>query len=131
MNDLPKDKAAIYAQDCEFYRHHDKLKWSRFQTLAVVEGALLFALHQWCLDTAANRVLMVFGFLMVLIICLLALKDENDENGHERRLMKFEKDCEVPFKRVSFPPIPSGTVLMWIGIVLINVFNILVVIKKW
>jgi len=131
MSDIPKEKATIYAQDCEFYRHNDKLKWSRFQTLAAIEGAVLLALHQGTLASQEKRAFLVFGFLLVLIVCLLALKDENDENGHERRLKKFEQECEVPFERVTFPPIPSGSVLMWIGIVVINVFNVFILIAKW
>lgn len=74
---------------------------------------------------------MVIGFLLVMILCLLALKDENDANGHERRLKKFEQECNVPFERVTFPPIPSGTVLMWIAIVAVNVFNVSVLVLKW
>ncbi len=74
---------------------------------------------------------MVCGFLLVTVVCLLALKDENDENGHEKRLKKYEQECGVPFEKVSFPRIPSGTVLMWIAISVVHVFNVVVLVVTW
>jgi hypothetical protein len=123
-------RIAVYEQDGEFYRHNDNLKWSRFQTIVLLEGGILLGLYQLPLVVSERRLWMIFGFILVAILCLLALKDENDENGHENRMKEFESDV-APFKRVTFPPTPSGTVLMWVTIVLLTVFNIGVLILKW
>jgi hypothetical protein len=120
----------IYEQDCEFYRYQDGLKWNRFQTAATVEGAALFGLHQFGLSTWEQRGLMIFGFLLVLVICLLALKDETDANSHEDRMKKFEKLGE-PFVPRKWPRFLSGTVLMWVGIIVINAFNVVILLYKW
>jgi len=125
-----EERLAIYNQDGEFYRHHDNLKWSRFQTITALEGAVLLAIYQLTLGAWEQRMWMIFGFLLVAILCLLALKDENDENGHENRIKEFEQSI-APFKRVIFPPIPSGTSLMWGAVVMLNVFNAGILILKW
>lgn len=118
---------SIYEQDCEFYRYQDRLKWSRFQTAATIEGAVLFALYQATprLCKPEQRVLMLFGFVLVLIICLLSLKDEKDANSHEDRMKKFEMVGE-PFVRQKGLPFVSGTFLMRTSIVLLNLFNVFV-----
>ncbi len=129
MQDCEK-RMAIYEQDCEFYRHHDDLKWSRFQTITLLEGAVLLALYQLQLQLLERRIWMVFGFILVGILCLLALKDENDENGHENRMKEYEADT-APFKRVAKPRIPTGTTLMRAAVILLTLFNFGIVILKW
>jgi hypothetical protein len=131
MNENIEVNKTIYEQDCEFYRYQDGLKWSRFQTAATIEGAVLFALYQAAgLGKLEQHGLMVFGFVLVLIICLSSLKDETDANSHVDRMKKFESLGEPFFPR-KWPRFLSGTVMMWTSIVLLNLFNVIVLIYKW
>src|SRR5687767_9857105 len=62
----------IYEQDGEFVRHHDGVKWNRFQLVAVIEGAALYASIQASgLSQVETVVLMaaattIIGFIFVL-----------------------------------------------------------------
>ena len=129
-NNSSEINKAIYEQDCESYRYQDGLKWSRFQTAATIEGAVLIAVFQVNLVQLEQRILMAFGFLLILIICLMSMKDETDASSYEDRIKKFEKLGErfVPRK---WPRILSGRNLMRCCIVLLNFFNLLMLMMKW
>ena len=129
MDDRQLASNEIYRQDCEFYRYQDRLKWSRFQTAATIEGAVLWAIFQLRLNGLESRSLMLFGFLLVFILCLLSLKDEVDSNSHEDRIKKFEKQQGQTFAPRKWPY--SGTFLMGASVIAVNVSNVIVAISKW
>jgi MFS superfamily sulfate permease-like transporter len=99
-------KKAIYDQDCQFYRYQDGLMWSRFQTAALIEGAMLYGLyqvHQFSLPRPEKLIIVLVGTVFVLIICTLALKDQSDASGHFDRFKKFEDE----FNRFTPRPWPK------------------------
>ena len=121
----------IYEQDCEFHRYQDGLTWSRFQTAGAIEAAILFALYQGTsLSELERRGLMVFGFILVLVICVFSLKDQSDAKSHLDRITKFEK-LGLPFIHRGWPHFLGAGVLLWTSIVLLTSFNLVVVFCKW
>jgi MFS-type transporter involved in bile tolerance (Atg22 family) len=41
----PEDRREVYKQDWDNVRYQDNLRWSRFKTIAAIEGAYLFAVY--------------------------------------------------------------------------------------
>jgi len=68
--------ANVYAQDCEFYRYMDKLKWSRFKTISVIEGAILYALYKEKLSPTTDiKVIILTGIIFIMLLSLLSMRD--------------------------------------------------------
>ena len=130
----PEDLLAIYHEDCEFCRYQDNLRWSRFRTAATVEGAVLAVLFAMPglsgITLWQTRIVIIFGFALVLVICLLALKDQWDARVHLERMMEFEK-ARAPFPERRVSPILRGSCLMGAAVLIINVFNLLVATDRW
>jgi len=126
-----KLRMAIYEQDCQSLRHQDTLTWSRFQTAATIEAGMLFGLYNqtWLSITPVERIALAFvASLLVLIVSSLAIKDNRDARGHLKRVTEFETPI-APWTPVSaFLPL-SGKWLLWIAVLVINVVNLLVVVK--
>ncbi len=116
--------AEIYQQDCEFYRHQDRLMWGRFQTAATVEAALLYAIFGLEAGELNKWVFLLSGSVLVLVLCLLSLKDRSDAKRHLARIRGFEKDH--PLQAGTWPAWP-GVDLMTVGIVIINAVNLYLV----
>lgn len=120
----------IYDQDCDFYRHQDGLMWGRFQTAAVVEGGILYFLYgttEFAKIDKIERCLLVFiGSLLVLVLCLLSLKDGSDAGRHLKRIKQFEESQPLPLGRGR---VGSGYWLMLILIGIVNLGNIVLVAK--
>ena len=130
MSDKFEVNKTIYEQDCEFYRYQDRLKWSRFQTVAIIEGAVLYGIYKISVDCWDQRIFMIFGFLLILIVSLITLKDDSDASSHMDRIKKFE-NLFNPFVPRKWPCFLSGKVTIWVGIIVINVFNMIVLFRKW
>lgn len=91
-------RQAIYEQDCAFMRHHDGNKWSRFQTVAAIEGASLYgAFEVDNLEKYARMGLVLLATLLVLHVFLLFLRDEKSITAHRTRIRDYES--ETPFDR--------------------------------
>ena len=60
---------AIYDQNCQWYRYQDTLMWGRFQTVAAIEGAMLYGLYQIKLPNMEKRALVIVGSILVGILC--------------------------------------------------------------
>jgi hypothetical protein len=130
MSDERDTKKAIYDQDCQFYRYQDGLMWGRFKIAATVEGAVLYGLYQvQGLLLLEKRVFAIFGAVLVLLICLVSLKDQNDSLGHLARIKIFER--EHPFKPHKPFLSGAGTVLMWLAIIMLNMLNVGVLWKAF
>jgi hypothetical protein len=114
MSNASDEIKKIYDQDCQFYRYQDDKMWSRFQTAALVEGGMLYALyqHQFLLPRPERIVLAFCGSLIVFIICLLALKDQKDGSAHLDRLKGFEDQFNEFIPR-KWPKFLRGVVLLW------------------
>lgn len=141
----------IYVQDGEFYRYQDRLRWSRFQTIIVIEGAWLATvfggLSLPSLGAVGHLAVLLFGSLLVAFLCLLSLKDEVDANRHMDRLITFERKLwQRPLLSFSRAPthdtlgdmilyplrrvLPSGSTLTIATVGLITVFNLGVVWRR-
>lgn len=126
------DDYIVYQQDAEFCRYQDKLRWSRFQTAALIEAGLTYV--SWVEPQKFGRVSSVMltfgGFLLIIILSFLSQKDESDYSSHLNRIKVFEKD--FPFTRVSPKLIPSwikGSILMPTAWVILYIYNIFIIIR--
>jgi hypothetical protein len=149
-NQFDVDKV-IYAQDCEFYRYQDRLRWSRFQTIIVIEGAWLAVvfgtLDLPLLGSLGQLAITIFGFMIITFLCLLSLKDEIDSNRHMDRLSHFERELwNRPLLSYARTPthdtlgdiilyplrliLPSGSTLTVFTVGIIVLFNLGVVWKN-
>ena len=99
--------------------------WSRFQTAAIIEGAMLYGLYQiQHLGMWEKRVLVVIGTIFVALVCILSWKDRTDAAGHLKRIKEFEAPV-APFHPDSF--LIPGAYLMNIASVLLTAVNLTIV----
>ncbi len=138
LSKIPDDKREfeIYKQDCEFYRHQDKMMWSRFQTAATIEAALLFSRFSTLVESALQRHVPFLGgpilllnmvvatALLVLVLFSVSLKDLEDSRRHLKRIRDFE--LNTPLSNHA-PLTPARATLMFTGIIVVNIVNILVI----
>lgn len=93
------DRRAIYQQDCESFRYQDKLFWSRFQTLSVLEGAAIWAVFFSNLVGCPIRILAIAAVLVVSLVCMIALKDYDAAENFLVRMDKYENEMKVDLIR--------------------------------
>ena len=74
------DDEEVYRQDWENHRYQDRLRWSRFQTASIVQGAFVYAVFvlRNYLSSGERVETAFYGAAMVFTICGLALKDDVD-----------------------------------------------------
>ena len=117
----------IYKEDCKFYRHQQKLMWRRFQTVAAIEGVLLYARFAPIIDTSFRKYILIFaGTIIVYLISWITLKNHSDAGRHLHRIRDFEDNLAFP-KNESFPF--SSFNIMFIAFIVINILNIMVMIS--
>ncbi len=124
------DKDIIYQKDRESYIHQNKLKWSRFQTISALEAAIFYALYNFKLANLDRQIFMIFGALLVFIVCLLCIRDRLDARLFLKRILKYERR-KKPFDVPLWGRIFSGNSLALASIILINCFNLLMIIIHW
>lgn len=126
-----EDERTIYQQEWENLRFQDKLRWSRYQTVAVIEGAFLLAGYQDSLPEHYKLIITTFGSILVLVYTLLAVKDGFDAKGHAQRLELVSDKLGVPkWAGKKLPFGLTGDFLMESAVFLINAFNILVLVDR-
>ena len=113
-----EEEKQIFDRDSKFFLYQDGLMWTRFQTAAVIEGAMLYGLYQLTphLQRPDKIALVLCGSGLVLIIGILALKDNSDALGHLDRIRQFEDRFGRPFVWRSWPRSLRGIVLVRIMI---------------
>ena len=128
----------IYKQDCEFYRHQDRLGWSRFRTAIAIEGGLLLARLSTMMTNPFQHyaplldgpllmlTLTTAAAVMTLVFFSLSLKDRVDARRHLKRIKEFEKGNPLT-EETRF--IVSGTNLMLTVIIAVSVVNVLVIVS--
>jgi hypothetical protein len=120
---------AIYDQDCQFVRYQDGLMWSRFQTVAAIEAAMLFGLYQvQSLGLWEKRALSFGGLILVALACLLTFTDRIDTQSHLARVRDFEKGASRPFTRRK-PGFLTAPIFLTIVFVMLTVSNVFIAIK--
>lgn len=121
-----------HQQAWENCRYQDNLRWSRFQTVSVIEGAFLYAVYSGGLDALKSLIITVGGFLLVLIVSFLAIIDGRDAGYY----FKYAKNLETAMELNSYKPpdvkdkLFRGKTLIWIAIVIINLLNVLALIDR-
>jgi hypothetical protein len=124
-------KRAVYEQDCQSWRHQDNLQWSRFQTAATIEAGTLYVLYQTKISHGEKLIFAFFGFWLVLIVCLLAWKDNRDAHAHLSRTVAIQNSVQ------SWTPAPYslpegwGTHLLIAAIATITLLNLVVFFSGW
>jgi hypothetical protein len=121
----------VYQQDWENVRYQDNLRWSRFQTISVIEGAFLYAAYNGNLNHFEALIIVSLGSILVLIVSLLAIKDGYDAESHLERMLALETtlvDCRIKPKKL-FRKI-RGQHLTKFAILIINIFNLLFIINR-
>ncbi len=124
MNNSKEPNTIVYQQHCEWHRHQDKLKWNAFRMLTIVEGAVLLTLFKVTLTSWVQIIFMFSGFLIVLFLSLMTIKDQIDERAHLAHAIEFEKQLK-PFIKPNWPNFLSGFNLVLSSLVLLNIFNFL------
>lgn len=110
----------IREADWQHWRDHERLAWSRFNTIALIEGAYLAGIYALDLDSKRCLIFALFASLLVLILSLLALSDQRRAKAHLERAIRLDEGAR--------PPIPTrAAALLVSAIVLINVWNVLVI----
>ncbi len=127
---LLETRAKIYEHDHQSLQYQDRLRWNRFQTAAVVEGALLAALYSPpTSDFREIRSLVVGGAaVLVLLICMLAVKDSLDGRRHLQRISDFERAFPLP--ACVWSKFPSGFALMIVIAIGLAAFNLLLFVTS-
>jgi hypothetical protein len=110
----------ICEAEWQHWRHHERLAWSRFQTIALIEGACLAGLYALDLDSKRCLIFAVFASLLVLVLSLLALGDQRRAKAHLERATRSDEGARPPLST-------RGAALLTAAIVLINVWNVLVI----
>lgn len=119
----------VYEQDGEFVRHHDGVKWNRFQLVAVIEGAALYASFQAIgLSRPETVVLMAAATVVIGFIFVLAIVDSRATNAHLKRMRVYEKANGVEYRRPNLRPL-FGFRTTRVAMSTILLFNILVMIR--
>jgi hypothetical protein len=122
----------VYEQDNEMGRHNDGLRWSRFQTVALVEGGLAYITWGAEVGYLCGIIISVGALILVFLLALLSKKDEADYTGHLNRIKDQEKMCAYPFKPVKrwWYPIITGRRVMPVAWIILLGFNALIVVRN-
>ncbi len=121
----------VYQQDYENIRYQDDLRWSRFKTISVIEGAFLYAAYSDKLGPVEALFIIIFGSILVSIVSLLAVKDGRDAESHIERVKILEATMTI--RPITTRPLfgkVRGAHLTKIALLIINVFNILVITEN-
>jgi|GEM_PF-2345488 len=119
----------IYEQDGEFVRHHDGVKWSRFQLVSVIEGAALYASFQASgLNRLETVALMAAATTVIGFIFVLAIVDSRATGSHLVRMRAYEKENGVSYNRPNLRPL-FGFRTTRVAMSTIVLFNLLVMIR--
>jgi hypothetical protein len=132
---VPIPEPDLYEQDGESCRYQDTLRWSRFQTAAVIEGGLAYAV--WGLDNGIGPVTTILltsgGAILILLLWLLSYMDANDYSRHLGRMQNQETHCpDFPFpdRRRLFPKL-RGTTVMYVSWGVLFFLNIFMIVRAF
>lgn len=134
-----EDRRASFAQEWEMLRFQDRLRWNRFQTITAIEAGLLLAAYGFTpfnLDPGLRFGAALLGFLLTVVVSLIAEKDRRDAKGH----LKMINDLQVPMRYGEFKTEPifggvcgglKGSHLMGAGLAILNGLNMVVLIERF
>jgi hypothetical protein len=127
---MPISEPILYEQDAEFCRYQDNLKWSRFQTAAVLQAALAYV--AWTLRPGHFTTILVSagGLIFLVLLWFVSSLDHSDYISHLNRIKAQEKKCpDFPFER----PLRrmAGRGLMHTAWLLLCLFDILLLMQSF
>jgi len=108
-HDAAEEIRTIYEQDCESLRYHDGVKWSRFQTVTLIEGGALVAAFGDVFNfSPLGRLCLVFAAsVLIALIYLLLYVDDNNAGGHLSRIRRFENSVDRPYPKGNTRPLAN------------------------
>ena len=123
---------AVYAADCDFLAYHDKQMWNRFQTIAAIEAATLYARYQIISLTLAEKaVFTILGAILVFLACLLTFTDRVASKAHLERIRRIEHEAcksdaalKFEYKKPTSLRAPAFLVIVTVLLTAANVFVI-------
>ena len=119
----------VYEQDGAFVRHHDGIKWNRFQLVAVIEGAALYASIQASgLSQIETVVLMAAATVIIGFIFVLAIVDSRATGAHLKRMRRYEETHNIPYSRPNLRPL-LGFRTTRVAMMTILAFNLGVILR--
>ncbi|OGO01702.1 MAG: hypothetical protein A2Y90_02450 [Chloroflexi bacterium RBG_13_52_12] len=129
---MAQKNQTIYEQDCEGFRYQDKLFWSRFQTLSVIEGALIWVTFWGELVDPIQHAISIGASLIILIVCLAALKDQQDAKIFLDRMDEYEKYLKVtPIRPKKLLKLIDGILISRTVTGLVTLFNIFIILCSY
>ncbi len=127
----PEDQRTLLVQEWENFRFQDGLRWSRSQTIAAIEGGFLYAGYALDVLSGTQKLLIVIlGSLLVAAYSILILKDGLDARGHLTRARALEPAGAPTWTGQALPLRLSGTRVANAAMVILNVFNLAVVLER-
>ena len=114
----------------ENFRYQDRLRWSRIQTIALSEAALVTGVYTTLASITWTMKLSLALFLTVIValLALFAEIDGRDADSHLTRAVMMEQMVGLPaYTRPKRPLGLRGHTLMQIGLCMLLLFNLLVI----
>jgi hypothetical protein len=130
---MTEERREAYRQEWRNFRRQARLPWARLQAILLIEGACLAALYVLDLDAMRCLVAALFASLLVLILSLLALKDQRNAAAHLERVLALEKEFDPPLPPFARPRPVLGmkaATLLAAALLLVNVWNALVIVDQ-
>ena len=129
----PEPDDTIYTQSCEFYRYQDRLMWSRFQTIALIEGAVLYGVYTDIVSAGLweRFWFAIFGFVLIVFLTILSVKDLKDANSYLPAIRAYEKVHNPSYTVAPWPKWLKGVQIVRYASTLIIIFTIFVVFHSF
>lgn len=133
---MPLSESDLYQHDSEFCRYQDNLRWSRFQTAAIIEGAVFYAIWGTQLGCLTKTILAIGGLILIVVISIISQFDERDYASHSKRIQELEKSSNYIFQQQKVRGVPmwfqkriKGSNLMMLVWGILYLFNVFAVIS--
>lgn len=99
----PEDRRCLFDQERENHRYQDGLRWSRIQTVSIIEGGMLWGIFWQPVNNFLSLVVAIGGSLMSFAVCLMALKDASDARWHIDRVRQLEEMMGIEVAKARAP----------------------------
>ena len=124
MSEQNSKEQVLYQQNCESFRHFNRLKWSRFQIVMAVEAGMILAIYKFNLSQEAKILFIIAGSIIIILACILSFLDRRDENFFWERIRKYHGDTSEK----DLQGITLGFIIIAIAMGLVFLFNVVLLI---
>ena len=122
----------LFEEERKFYRYRDKLRWSRIQMIALIEGAVFYVLLSSLsanIEWLKGLFIVPMVFVLVLMFSLMAYKDGLDADFYFKRAARLGEQMGLspdgPENRIINPIVTNGMLIM------LNLYNVYLVWMTW